>query len=162
MSAELNDALTSDSYYNSLHDQIRSSQYYQLIPDLIISCDDLDGLPENMPIIFEENYIPHATSTNGNSFYNAFSEKQHQILNVNSMLKRAINNNTNNSSNSSSRSNSTNSFQNPARKTSLSSSNEISTENSSSGTGKNSFNGRPLTETNKKLHKKLKKICKQW
>jgi trimeric autotransporter adhesin len=36
---------------------IRQSTYYQQLPELIISCDDLDGSPENIPIIFEDNYV---------------------------------------------------------------------------------------------------------
>jgi hypothetical protein len=50
--------------YQTFNDLIKQSDYFQLLPYLQISCDDLDGLPEQMPIIFEENYISSIDSTN--------------------------------------------------------------------------------------------------
>ncbi len=43
--------------YQHLNEYIRQSDYFQSLPNLTISCDDIDGLPEQIPIIFEENYF---------------------------------------------------------------------------------------------------------
>jgi len=52
--------------YVSLNDIVRQSTYYNQLPDLIVSCDELDGTPEMIPIIFEDNYVavlPQAISS---------------------------------------------------------------------------------------------------
>ena len=52
-----NEQIQVTDVFTQLNDTIRQSSYYQQLPELMLSCDDLDGLPEQLPIIFEENYI---------------------------------------------------------------------------------------------------------
>ncbi|CAF3725517.1 unnamed protein product [Adineta steineri] len=42
--------------YNDLHDLVRNSPYYSRLPALTIECVELDGIPDNLPIIIEEVY----------------------------------------------------------------------------------------------------------
>ena len=43
--------------FTGLNEMIRQSAYYQQLPDLIVGCDDLDGVADQLPIIFEEIYV---------------------------------------------------------------------------------------------------------
>lgn len=51
----LNEYEINDNYV-SLNDTIRQSTYYNQLPNLIMSCDELDGTADNIPVIFEDNY----------------------------------------------------------------------------------------------------------
>ena len=155
--------------YVSLNDLIRQSQYFQRINELIISCDDLDGLPESIPIIFEENYLPlgfHAStsssmssqlsaSTNNNN--NSGEQQSMTITNLNLtnsaykdagivFTKQPMRSQLNsiNFSEASSRSNSTSSKKNSSRQ-------ELNSESGSS------LNENSISSSSKNLHKKLKK-----
>ncbi len=37
---------------------VRQSPYFQQLPDLPVSCRDLDGDTANIPIVFEDVYMP--------------------------------------------------------------------------------------------------------
>ena len=55
-----------DNYVN-LNDIIRQSSYCTLLPNLSVSCNDLDGIPDSIPIIFEDNYVSNFSPSSSNS-----------------------------------------------------------------------------------------------
>ena len=126
---------------------------------MIVSCDELDGAPENIPIIFEENYVDSyqlnnstghlSSSSSSSSFTSEKINNSNNSLTTSSartnILKRSIRNNYN-SKNLFRR----NSTENP--------NNEIAKDDRSTASESNSVNSQPnLTASNKQLHKKLKK-----
>jgi hypothetical protein len=164
----LTDYEVTDNYV-SLNDLIRQSQYFQKINELIISCDDLDGLPESIPIIFEENYLPlslyGSTSSSMSSQLSALANNNNNsgeqqsitITNLNITnsaykdtgsvyTKQPMRSQLNsiNFSEASSRSNSTSSKKNLSRQ-------ELNSESGSS------LNENSISSSSKNLHKKLKK-----
>lgn len=44
-------------------DMLKKSTYFSGLPDLVVSCPELDGTADSTPIIFEERYVPLASST---------------------------------------------------------------------------------------------------
>jgi hypothetical protein len=96
---------------------------------MLVCCDDLDGLPDNMPIIFEENYIP------AHSYSNATSKSSVNNNFILSLLNNTSSTNTTSSvtrGSTTSRSDSLNSKKSGVRKNSHSSSAENSTASSNS------------------------------
>jgi len=123
---------------------IRQSAYYQQLPELIAACDELDGTPENIPIIFEDNYVSCIEYANTNaSSSSPVSSNSSVFSSSDSMTKKNGQNNTVFMRANSLRS-SVSSKQ--GRKGSVSS-NEMSV---------NSAN-QSLSESSKQLHKKLRK-----
>lgn len=43
-----------------LEEQLRKSTYFQCLPPLGVYCEDLDGSPELLPVVFEQRYQPAA------------------------------------------------------------------------------------------------------
>jgi hypothetical protein len=164
----LMDYEVSDNYV-SLNDLIRQSQYFQKINELIISCDDLDGLPESIPIIFEENYLPlslyGSTSSSLASQLSAFTNN-----NNNSGEQQSITITNLNLTNSAykdagvvytkqpmrSQLNSINFSENSSRSNSTSSKKNLSRQELNSESG-SSLNENSISSSSKNLHKKLKK-----
>ena len=44
------------SHHSAVSEAVRRSQYFSTLPDLSVSCRDLDGGPDTLPIIFEDVY----------------------------------------------------------------------------------------------------------
>ena len=141
-----------------------------------MSCDDLDGIPENMPIIFEENYVDLYQLNNSNSHLSSSSSSSSftsdQMINSNninsngsnntnttsmasatrtSILKRSIRNNYNSKNlirrNSSDNPNSEDIIPRDELQSSVSENSNSNSTNSQSS----------LTASSKNLHRKLKK-----
>ncbi len=154
-----------------MNELIRQSAYFQQIPELIVSCDELDGTPENIPIIFEENYVDSYQLNNSNSHMSSSSSSSSftsdHINNQNNsgsapsmntssntrtnILKRSIRNNYNSKNifrrnSSDNNPNNSNEIIKDERSTASENSNSNSTHSQSS-----------LSASNKQLHKKLRK-----
>jgi hypothetical protein len=97
------------------------------MPDLIVSCDDLDGLAENMPIIFEDNYVSYPTHAHQNGF--SFSRG--------SLMKKSNRSYSINSNN-------------------FGDHHKHSVERQSSSSNETAYHGN-LLDSNKQLHKRMKK-----
>lgn len=118
--------------YQTIHDLIKQSAYYQQLPELAVSCDELDGLPDQLPIVFEENYVlnsapklDHQNSTGGISTNSNHTDKFFSTYSQFSVRSRGSGKNSQSSS----------------------------TENSTT----NAHSDAPGLNSSKKLHKKLKK-----
>lgn len=130
------------------------------MPEMIVCCDDLDGLPENMPIIFEENYVAlNSNVSHGkhsiNPFANHSSSKSSNfilsLLNNSNSRNAAASINAVNAINSRSDSFNSKKSVKSNRKGSQSSSTENSTASSNSNITVD------LSSADKKLHRRLKK-----
>uniref|UniRef100_A0A5K3EZN6 Protein unc-80 n=1 Tax=Mesocestoides corti TaxID=53468 RepID=A0A5K3EZN6_MESCO len=44
--------------HEAMASAVRQSQYFQQLPELPVSCRELDGDPSNIPIVFEDVYVP--------------------------------------------------------------------------------------------------------
>ena len=137
--------LRASDNYVGLNDLIRQSMYYQQMPDLVVACDDLDGVPENIPIIFEDTYVPLnllSSSSSSSSFTNDHSLSKYNRNDIaRTSLKFAK-----------SYAGEMNSFNHPKIQRDYHSSVSSSTENSNS-----SNHSHKLSQESKQLQKKLKK-----
>lgn len=101
----IQDYESSDNYV-LLYDIIRQSAYFQQMPDMLLCCDDLDGLPDNMPIIFEENYVPTVTmatpTTTAPIPFASFHASTKKNSPRSNFIMSLLNNNNNNSNNNTS------------------------------------------------------------
>ena len=115
------------------------------MPDLVIACDDLDGIPENIPIIFEDTYVPLnllSSSSSSSSFTNDQSLSKYNRNDIaRTSLKIAK-----------SYAGEMNSFNPKKIQRDYNSSVSSSTENSTS-----SNHSQKLSQESKQLQKKLKK-----
>ena len=135
----------SDNYV-SLNDLIRQSAYYQQLPELIVACDELDGTSENIPIIFEDNYVSsteYSANSNNNNASSPISSNSSVFSSSDSMPKK-------------------NGYSNAvfmranSLRSSVSSKQDRKGSVSSNEMSVNSAN-QSLSESSKQLHKKLKK-----
>lgn len=134
-----------DNYVN-LNETIRQSMYCNQLPNLIVSCDDLDGVPETIPVIFEDNYV---TSVSNCSPSLSVSSNQSSTESISRKDKKFDKHTFLRSFNSS--------LKNNSGKQSLSNKELNQNRKSSFSSNENSTNSLHLPDSSKQLHRKLRK-----
>ena len=139
--------------YVTLNGIIRQSNYCQQLPDLVVSCDELDGLPENIPVIFEDNYVLSPQGSLAN--YSPSSSTSSNLSSSDSFTKQSKMSVFQRSFNSKSKSDASNKEKEFASNKELDQQQRAVSISISSN--EYSSSSLQMSDSNKQLHKKLKK-----